>query len=842
MEIKKRDGNIVDFDRSKIKLAMKKAYASVGIYAEENELEAMAQEIENTIVNKYPKNHVVTVEEIQDLVELTLIDHGQYKVVKSFILYRAKHTTDRKVIEEFERFITDEDVIEIIRYIQEHYDSTRYSIENLYLKFESFVKPNLSQYDMVNLLSKASGELVSKEAPNWEYIASLFMNYNLKQNIKKLEVQYDLQDFKSKIKFLDERGLYGSYIREVYTDDDIDELEKYIDDDRDKLFTFSALDLIIKRYLIKTHDNRVMESAQEMFMGIAMHLALKEKDRIHWAKKIYDNLSTLKVTVATPTMSNARKPFNQLSSCFIDTVPDTLEGIYRSINNFAQVSKHGGGMGLYFGKVRANGSDIRGFQGVAGGVIRWIKLANDTAVAVDQLGVRQGSVAVYLDVWHKDILEFLQLRTNNGDDRMKAHDVFPSVCYPDLFWKMVRDDIDGTWYMFDPHEISVKKGYNLEDYYGDEWEKRYNECVLDESISRRSIKVKDLVRLIIKSWTETGTPFTFNRDTVNRMNPNKHKGMIYSSNLCTEIMQNMSEIHSISETIETEDGDDIIVTKTKPGDFVVCNLASLVLGNIDVNNDEELEEVVETAVRGLDNVIDLNFYPLEYAKYTNKKYRPIGLGTSGYHHCLVKNNIMYSDVEKHLEFADKLYEKINYYAIKASNKIAQEKGSYEYFEGSDWENGEYFKLRDYNSEKWNELYHNIKKNGMRNGYLMAVAPTGSTSIIAGTTAAVDPVMSRYFLEEKKGTIVPRVAPGLSPQTFWLYENAHELDQNITVDATSIRQRHIDQGQSVNIYITTDYTMRTILNIYIRAWEKGIKSIYYVRSKSLEVEDCDSCSA
>ena len=551
MEIKKRDGNIVDFDRSKIELAMKKAYASVGIYAEQNELESMAQEIENTVVNKYPKNHVVTVEEIQDLVELTLIDHGQYKVVKSFILYRAKHTTDRKVIEEFEKFITDDDVIEIIRYIQEHYDSTRYSIENLYLKFESFVKPNLSQYDMVNLLSKASGELVSKEAPNWEYIASLFMNYNLKQNIKKLEIQYDLQDFKSKIKFLNERGLYGSYIREVYTDDDIDELEKYMDDERDKLFTFSALDLIIKRYLIKTHDNRVIESAQEMFMGIAMHLALKEKDRIHWAKKIYDNLSKLKVTVATPTMSNARKPFNQLSSCFIDTVPDTLEGIYRSINNFAQVSKHGGGMGLYFGKVRANGSDIRGFQGVAGGVIRWIKLANDTAVAVDQLGVRQGSVAVYLDVWHKDILEFLQLRTNNGDDRMKAHDVFPSVCYPDLFWKMVRDDIEGTWYMFDPHEISVKKGYNLEDYYGDEWEKRYNECVLDESISRRSIKVKDLVRLIIKSWTETGTPFTFNRDTVNRMNPNKHKGMIYSSNLCTEIMQNMSEIHSISETIET---------------------------------------------------------------------------------------------------------------------------------------------------------------------------------------------------------------------------------------------------------------------------------------------------
>ena len=214
------------------------------------------------------------------------------------------------------------------------------------------------------------------------------------------------------------------------------------------MFTFSGLDLLLKRYVIRTHDHIPLESPQEMFLGIALHLAMNEKnDRMLWVKKFYDMLSRLEVTMATPTLSNARKPYHQLSSCFIDTVPDSLEGIYRSIDNFAQVSKFGGGMGMYFGKVRASGSNIRGFEGAAGGVIRWIRLVNDTAVAVDQLGMRQGAVAVYLDVWHRDLPEFLQLRTNNGDDRMKAHDVFPAVCYPDLFWKMAKEDMDQNWYL-----------------------------------------------------------------------------------------------------------------------------------------------------------------------------------------------------------------------------------------------------------------------------------------------------------------------------------------------------------------------------------------------------------
>lgn len=291
---------------------------------------------------------------------------------------------------------------------------------------------------------------------------------------------------------------------------------------------------------------------------------------------------------------------------------------------------------MYFGKVRASGSPIRGFEGAAGGVIRWIRLVNDTAVAVDQLGVRQGAAAVYLDVWHRDLPEFLNLRTNNGDDRMKAHDIFPGVCYPDYFWEQARDNLEGEWYLMCPHEILKKKGYALEDSFGEEWKKKYLDCVADPEIQKRVIPIKDVIRMIIKSVVETGTPFAFNRDHVNRANPNSHKGIIYCSNLCTEIAQNMSEMEVTEEKITEIDGEQVVVTVTKPGEFVVCNLASLSLGRIDVNNKEELSEITKTAVRALDNVIDLNFFPVPYAKINNEKYRPIGLGVSGYHHMLAK--------------------------------------------------------------------------------------------------------------------------------------------------------------------------------------------------------------
>lgn len=722
-----------------------------------------------------------------------------------------------------------------------------YNIDRLKEKLDLIIRPRMDYIEIRDSLIQVSLELTTDMEPDWQSIAARLYVYKLYDEVKlNRGLEENENPYNNLYKFissLTEQNLYGKYILDNYSKEEIKELEKELKPERDFLFTYSGIKLLSGRYLVEDFNRKVLELPQQMFMGIAMHLAIPEKkeNRIYWAKRFYDVLSSLKATMATPTMANARKPFYQLSSCFIDTVNDSLKGIYKSLDNFSEVSKFGGGMGIYIGKIRALGSPIRGFKGASGGVIPWVKLFNDTAIAVDQLGVRNGSVAIWLDVWHKDIPEFLQIRTNNGDDRKKAHDVFPGLCYPNLFWKLAEEDIDANWYMMCPHEIKQIKGYSLEDFYGDEWEKRYYDCVNDERIDKRVMKVKDIVRLIIKSAAETGTPFAFYRDTANKMNPNKHKGIIYSSNLCTEIMQNMSAMDIQKAEITDEDGESVVVEKIKAGDFVVCNLSSIVLGNVDVINEKEIEYVVETQIRAMDNVIDLNYYSVPYAEVTNKKYRGVGLGTSGYHHMLVNNRIHFT-ADEHKEFVDKVYENINYYAIKASMKIAKEKGSYKVFEGSDWESGDYFKIRGYDSKRWNDLKDDVKKYGMRNGYLMAIAPNGSTATLAGTSEGVDPVISRFWLEEKKGSIVPKTAPGLSEETYWYYNSAYNIDQKWCINMNGVRQRHIDQGQSFNLYITTNYTMRQIMNLYIEACKSGVKSIYYVRSKSLAVSDCESCSA
>lgn len=739
----------------------------------------------------------------------------------------------------------------VLQSITEDYPASVYDLSLLTARLAGLDYTSISSDELLSALIKVAVELTSPEAPDWEFIAGRLLDFQLHRRITTHATRCGLHTFADKVRFLTNEGLYGNYILENYTDEELEEAARYMRLERNRLFNYSGLDLLAKRYLIRTHNHQLIETPQEMYLGIALHLAMHEdktktltdgtNHRLYWVKRFYDMLSLLEVTMATPTLANARKPYHQLSSCFIDTVPDSLEGIYRSLDTFAMVSKFGGGMGMYFGKVRASGSDIRGFKGVAGGIIRWVKLVNDTAVAVDQLGMRQGAAAVYLDVWHKDLPEFLQLRMNNGDDRMKAHDIFPAVCYPDLFWKMAQEDLNQPWHLFCPHEILSLKGYALEDYYGEEWEQRYLDCVHDTRLTRRTLTLKDIVRLVLRSAVETGTPFTFNRDTVNRMNPNAHQGIIYCSNLCTEIAQNMSAAESISTEIRTADGDPIVVRTTRPGDLVVCNLASLSLGHLPLENETQMQEKVATVIRALDNVIDLNLYPVPYAEITNRRYRSIGLGVSGYHHALALRGIRWES-EAHLKFMDEVFERINRAAIQASTDLATEKGCYAAFEGSDWQTGAYFTKRGYTSEAWQHLAARVATQGMRNAYLLAIAPTSSTSILAGTTAGIDPVMKRFYLEEKKGAMLPRVAPSLSDRTYWLYKGAYHIDQSWSIRAAGIRQRHIDQAQSLNLYITHDYTMRGVLNLYLQAWECGVKTIYYVRSKALEVTECESCAS
>lgn len=902
--IKKRDGRSERFDGAKIVEAMRRAFEDV---ADEqptarsliaghgasvpavsaDELEALLASIEQAM----DRDAVDCVEGVQDLVERALMERGHFEVAKSYILYRHERAEKRAVRVELARAVAGlgggiaceeglvaagvpsaadddaaiapkdylvEDLDRTLARIQRDFDDPAYDLAMLSARFRALTGAGQDADARLGALIRAAVELTSQEAPRWEMIAARLLDLSFMRHLAATRRELGIASFGELVRHLTERGLYGDYILASYSVSELEEAAAFMVSERDELFAYSGLDLLINRYVIRAHDHTPLESPQEMFLGIALHLAMNEEptQRLAWVKRFYDMLSKLEVTMATPTLSNARKPDHQLSSCFIDTVPDSLVGIYRSIDNFAQVSKYGGGMGMYLGKVRATGGSIRGFEGVAGGVIRWIRVINDTAVAVDQLGMRQGAVAVYLDAWHRDLPEFLNLRTNNGDDRMKAHDVFPAVCYPDLFWRMAEESLDQDWHLMCPHDILQVKGYALEDFYGDEWERRYRDCVADPRISKRRILIKDLVRLILKSAVETGTPFAFMRDAVNRANPNGHEGVIYCSNLCTEIAQNTSAIEEVTREVVTEDGDTVVVTTTRPGDFVVCNLASLSLGRLPVEDDEVMGHVIEIAVRALDNVIDLNFYALPYARITNHRYRSIGLGVSGYHHMLARRGISWES-EDHLAFADEVFERINYHAIRASERLAEERGAYGLFEGSDWQTGAYFAKRGYcslsgevaevregamGSERWGELAEAVARNGVRNAYLLAIAPTSSTSILSGTTPGIDPIMRKFFLEEKKGSMLPRVAPELSPRTYWYYKPAHYIEQTWSVRAAGVRQRHIDQAQSMNLYITNDYTLRQVLRLYLEAWRRGVKTIYYVRSKSLEVEECESCSA
>ncbi len=431
MQIVKRNGTVEPYNREKIAIAIRKSFVGTGKDITDEALCAITDEVEQFLNRNEDKR---AVECIQDEVERSLMEHGFYAEAKSYILYRWQRTERRKALTQIVDGAKDEAIADVLKDVQNDFTGSEYSLNVLAEKFAGFCKSDMAAEERLAMLIKAAVELTTQEAPDWEFIAARLLGFRMAKELKAQAERTGIQSYYDKLSFLTDEALYGSYILASYSRQEIETASGFIRPERDKLFNYSGLDLLYKRYLIRTRSAELMESVQEMFLGIALHLALPEKhDRLEWVRKFYDMLSLLEVTMATPTLSNARKPYHQLSSCFIDTVPDSLEGIYRSIDNFATVSKFGGGMGMYFGKVRATGGNIRGFKGVAGGVIRWMKLVNDTAVAVDQLGMRQGAVAVYLDVWHKDLPEFLQLRTNNGDDRMKAHDIFPAVCYPDLF-------------------------------------------------------------------------------------------------------------------------------------------------------------------------------------------------------------------------------------------------------------------------------------------------------------------------------------------------------------------------------------------------------------------------
>ncbi|WP_404451141.1 ribonucleoside-diphosphate reductase subunit alpha [Virgibacillus necropolis] len=707
---------------------------------------------------------------------------------------------------------------------------------------------SVSTEEWVNQLTLEALANIDEENPDWTYVAAtIYSEWLYKQAAINRNYNYEKKygSLYRLINEITEVGIYDPALLHTYSKEEIDHLEKVIEPERDKLFTFIGLKTLADRYLAKDYQKQIFELPQERFMIIAMTIMQKEpKDkRLELVEQAYWAMSNLYMTVATPTLANAGKSYGQLSSCFIDTLDDSLQSIYDSNTDIANLSKNGGGIGVYLGKIRSSGSMIKGFKGASSGVIPWMKQLNNTAVSVDQLGQRKGAICVYLDVWHKDIHSFLDAKLNNGDERLRTHDLFTGVTLPDLFMEKVeaRDD----WYLFDPHEVRTVMGYSLEDFYDEEnqngsFRAKYAECIANPNLSKEAVPAIEIMKSIMKSQLETGGPFLFYRDEVNRQNVNKHIGMIYCSNLCTEIMQNQSPTMFIDQ--QTNDGK-IMITK-EPGDFVVCNLSSINLGRAVV--DDVLEKLIPIQVRMLDNVIDLNNIPVLQAEYTNKRYRAIGLGTFGWHHLLAKKCMKWESAAS-VEYADRLYEKIAFLTIHASMNLAIEKEEYPLFDGSEWHTGKYFERKGYVNQvdselAWDKLQEDVQKHGIRNSYLMAIAPNSSTSLIAGSTASIDPIFRKFYSEEKKDFKIPVTAPDLSPETTWYYKSAYLIDQQWSVAQNAARQKHIDQGISFNIYVPNGVQARELLDIHLQAWKSGFKTTYYLRSTSSEIEECESCSS
>ena len=740
-------------------------------------------------------------------------------------------------------------------------------------------KETYSKAQVTNLLILSALDKIDTDSYKWSYLAtSIKLNEMYKDYSKIVGEKLTLEEH---ISYMVDKGFYTPTLLEKYSSEEIAEIENHLDYSRDYMFDFVGLINLHSSYLYKNRDKIAIELPQHRFVTIAMHLMSNEKDKVKHVIEHYWATSNHFMTVATPTFANAGKTHGQLSSCFIDTVGDSLRQIYDSNTDVATLSKGGGGIGVYLGKVRALGSDIRGFKGVASGVIPWMRQLNNTSVSVDQVGQRPGAISPYLDVHHYDAPEFLEVKLNNGDERMRTHDLFPGLCIPDLFMEKVRDRED--WYMFDPYTIKKVMGFELEDYYDEvalrplgtptsefegqtssgSYRDKYNKCVQAAKDGKfgdmyRVMPAIDIMKSIMRSQLETGTPYMFFRDEVNRMNPNKHAGMIYSSNLCTEIAQNMSPTVVVEEILE----DDTIITKKKVGDFVVCNLASLNYGKIykAMMSDEYrgvnvTDKVIKIAIRGLDNVIDLNTLEVFQAKHTSDKYRAIGLGGFGWHHVLALKGIEWES-EEALKLADELYEGVALSAIRASMELAQEKGAYPQFDNSTWDSGEYFSDRDYISlneqgeyisikgnEEWYELAMEVKLHGIRNGHIMATAPNASTALLAGSTASVDPIYKLSYVEEKAKFTIPVVVPDLSYLTYQYYlKNSFALDQRWSIRQNIMRQRHVDQAISFNYYVPNTIKLSKLLELHMMSWYGRVKTTYYTRSEALTVQECEWCAS
>jgi ribonucleoside-diphosphate reductase alpha chain len=876
----RRNGKVTSFDGGKIKLAITKAFLAVeGSHAAaSNRVHSLVDQIGNEIVSavtrRMPSGGAMHIEDIQDHVELSLMRAGEHKVARSYVLYREERKKERALTLESQtepelsssalqvtmadgtkKPLDTERLRKILKEACNQVSGT--DPEALMEETKRALFDGVAEADVSNAATMAARTFIERE-PNYTYVAARVLLDSLRQEAltfvggsREEATQQEMSEqypsyFESYIKKAISLELVDSRLGNY----DLKKIGKALRPERDFNFNYLGLQTLYDRYFIQSEDVR-FELPQAFFMRVAMGLAINEIETEKWTIKFYDLLSSFDFMSSTPTLFNSGTLRPQLSSCYLTSIPDDLDGIFGAIKDDALLSKFAGGLGNDWTSVRGMGAHIKGTNGKSQGVVPFLKVANDTAVAVNQGGKRKGAMCAYLESWHIDIEEFTELRKNTGDDRRRTHDMNTANWIPDLFMQRVCED--EQWTLFSPDETP-----DLHDAFGKEFEVLYcdyeRKADLGEIRNFKRVRAVELWRKMLAMVYETGHPwFTF-KDACNLRSPQQHAGVVHSSNLCTEITLNTSPDKEIA----------------------VCNLGSVNLtqhildGALDCN---KLEKTINTAMRMLDNVIDYNYYSVATAKASNLKHRPVGLGIMGFQDALYKLNLPYSS-EEAISFADKSMEAVSYYAITASSNLAEERGTYQSFQGSLWSQGilpidsiklleqgrnGYLEMDREQTLDWDSLRERVRTIGMRNSNCMAIAPTATISNICGVSQSIEPtyqnlfvksnlsgdftVVNMYLVEDLKkanlwdevmvndlkyydGSVsqIDRIPSSLKA----LYATAFELDTRWLIEAGSRRQKWLDQAQSLNLYMSEPSGTK-MDNIYKLAWIKGLKTTYYLRT-------------
>lgn len=876
LRVIKRNGKIVPYDDSKINVAITKAFLAIegGNAAASSRIHEMvaniASQLSSTFQRRMPTGGTIHIEDIQDQVELALMRVSEHKVARAYVLYREERRKAREVEQSQQTHISTQLQITLHNGTKVPLDVARLQnrIEEACLGLSNVESQVILQEALRNLydgipiqdISKAmiicTRPLIERD-PSYSYVAARMLLTSLRQEaLEFLGFNPDMSltemnDFYSQyFQTYIHQGIAIELLDPKLKEFDLDKLGKALNGKQDLDFTYLGLQTLYDRYFIHSDGTR-FELPQAFFMRIAMGLALEEKNKEERAIEFYQLISSFDYMCSTPTLFNAGTLRPQLSSCFLTSVPDDLEGIYSAIRDNALLSKFAGGLGNDWTSVRGIGARIKGTNGKSLGVVPFMHVANATAVAVNQGGKRKGAVCGYLETWHRDIEEFLELRKNTGDERRRTHDMNTANWIPDLFMKRVAEN--GNWTLFSPDEVP-----DLHDLYGADFEKAYiayeGKAAQGKIRNFKTLSAVSLWRRMLSLLFETGHPWITFKDACNLRSPQQHAGVIHSSNLCTEITLN-----------------------TSLEEIAVCNLGSINLPNY-INaqgklDTEKLQRTIRTAVRMLDNVININYYSVPQAKRSNLKHRPVGLGIMGFQDALYKLRIPYSS-DAAIDFADRSMEFISYYAIEASSDLAKERGSYASFEGSLWSKGilpidsiellqktrgSYLEQDRSKTLDWDKLRAKIKTDGMRNSNVLAIAPTATISNICGVAQSIEPTYQNLFVKSNLSgeftVINPYLVSDLKAMGIWdavmvndlkyydgsvqkisripeeikqLYATAFEIDPSWLVEAASRRQKWIDQSQSLNLYMAAP-SGKKLDELYRLAWIRGLKTTYYMRA-------------